>query len=158
MWNIYNAHHLNLSQDDSPLKAGTGRGGRCSTGTDGGGSRGRKEVCEPAGPQDQIWRPVWTVADTGGKSSRGTSHGASHCPRRPRQARTQQKPQRDGACGSDRPVPFPDVTYTFSPNRVSLVLFLLLFGKKRSGYRGQQSSDGSTLRRKLLRVRAVWKL
>lgn len=44
---------------------------------------------------------------------------------------------------------FPDATYTFTPNRVSLVLFLLLFGKKRSGYRGQQGSDGSTLNRKL---------
>lgn len=99
--------------------------------------------------------------DSGGhrrEEQQGNKPWASHCPRRPRQARTQQKPRRDGARGSDRPVPFPDVTYTFSPNRVSLVLFLLLFGKKRSGYRGQQCSDGSTLRRKLLRVRAVWKL
>lgn len=107
----------------------------------------RTDVCEPqalrtkSGDNCGQWRTLEGRA--AGEQAMGTVP-------RPGQARAQQKPQtgRRTWLRSPRPL-FPDGTYTFPPNGVSLVLLLLLFGKKRSGYGVQQCSDGSTPYRKL---------
>lgn len=106
----------------------------------------RTEVCE----QQALRTKSGDTVDSGGhgREEQQGNRPWGECPPRPGQDAAETSDVTEDMAQIAQS-PFPDVTYTFTPNRVSLVFFLLLFGKKRSGYRGQQCSDGSTLYRKL---------